>query len=60
MTNTAWPNPTSVFQLRLHLVLDHHDELQRGDAGWFELDQNHRHHHRVGADHTHEAAEQRS
>jgi hypothetical protein len=46
------PNPTSAYQLRLHLATDHADD--RRGAGWFELDQAHRHHHRVGADHAHE------
>lgn len=49
---TTWPNPTSAYQLRHHLA-DNHDDDRTG-AGWFELDQAHRHHHRVDADHTHE------
>jgi hypothetical protein len=50
----AMPNPLSAYQLRLHLAGDHDDA--RHGAGWFELDQAHRHAHRVGADHVHEKA----
>jgi hypothetical protein len=49
----AWPNPTSVFELHVHLAADH-GQGDRDAAGWFELDQAHRHFHRVGADHEHE------
>lgn len=55
MNDTTWPNPTSAYQLRRHLAADHADD--RTGAGWFELDQAHRHAHRVGADHTHERTE---
>lgn len=47
-----WPTPTSAYQLRHHLRDDHGDD--RRGAGWFELDQAHRHLHRVGAGHDHE------
>ena len=50
----TWPNPVSAYQLRGHLRDEHHDD--RRGAGFFELDQAHRHHHRVGADHEHEKA----
>jgi hypothetical protein len=52
VTDELWPLPVSVYQLRRHLA-DDHDDDRRG-AGWHELDSVHRHHHRVGADHTHE------
>ena len=51
-SDTAWPNPTSAYQLRLHLAADHDDD--RRGAGWHELTSAHEHHHRVGAHHTHE------
>lgn len=52
MTDTVWPEPRSGYQLRIHLRDDHDDD--RIGCGWFELDQAHRHYHRVGADHVHE------
>lgn len=52
MTDTAWPNPLSAYQLRHHLSDDHGDD--RHGAGWHELISAHEHHHRAGADHTHE------
>lgn len=54
MSATAWPNPTSTYQLRVHLDADHDADNTRREAGWFELDQAHRHAHRVGATHAHE------
>jgi hypothetical protein len=54
MSDDTMPDPTSAYELRLHLTHDHADD--RRGAGWFELDQAHRHHHRVGADHEHEKA----
>lgn len=49
-----WPNPDSIFSLRDHLERDHGEKMST--AGWHECDQNHRHLHRVGADHTHDKA----
>jgi hypothetical protein len=46
------PNPTSAYELRLHLTHDHGYDMRA--AGWFELTSTHDHHHRVGADHDHE------
>jgi hypothetical protein len=52
MSADTMPDPVSAYQLRRHLAHDHGEDLQ--GAGWFELDQAHRHFHRVGADHEHE------
>lgn len=49
----GWPHPYSAYELRKHLTADHDDD--RRGAGWHELDQAHRHHHRRrNPNHTHE------
>lgn len=46
------PNPTTPVEMREHLE-DEHGVKMEPEAGWWEMDSTHRHHHRVSADHGH-------